>query len=1012
MVVSISAVPSAAAARDYYGKDNYYAKGAGDAEPSAWFGRGAQALGLKGAVDPDLFERVLKGETLDGRRVGQRADETLAQAEKRLDARPHRPGVDLTFSPPKEVSLLLYLGEDRRLLGAHRRAIDATLKWAERNLAGARLRAPLPGGGKGKAEPVKTGNFVVAKFEHDISRDKDPQLHTHAVVANMTQTADGRWRALYNDPLFAHRKLLSLAYDASMREETRKLGYRVTLVDGKSGAWSIEGVPGAAKQEFSKGAERINKAAEKLDHPTPAAKAVLAVKTRPSKTRLSQAEREASWRERGAPWLAEIKGAAADAALRAEAGRAERPLNAEKAERAGAAGLLRRMGQNFFRPTHTLRLEENDPYAMDRAGSQREYAARAAVSFALRHLEEREAAFSLHHARRAALEHAADGVVLRDIDKELRLLRRAGKIMAKAGDPDGLATTRRSLSHEARTRQLVASAGKAEPLMTDIAVRAALKDLALTPGQKAAIELIFAGDRRLVGVQGYAGAGKTTMMRHAKALIADLKPAAGKHGAPVLGLAPTHGARRELEASLGVEAQTVSQFLTAARKGETRNLAGAVVVVDESSFLSTRAMNRLLAALLPQNPARIVLAGDRRQHGAVEAGRPFDLAQRSGMATAIMKDVVRLPANASYDARRAAVIDAAEGRVAAAMNRLEANIVERPDGDVAAGAVAAWRALPKDVQADAMIVAPGHRIRSGVNAGVRQTMIAEGRLGRAAARLPVLQVKDLTRAEAASPRSYAAGDILSFHGRLDAVNAKKGAVRTVVSVDEPRGLVTLRNSKGGLQTIKTDRLAGRYESASFSLNREETLEIREHDKLLFTRSEREGDIAALTYARVKSFDETTVTVDIGGQEKVFARDAPALRSLTHGYVITSHASQGKTASHVIAAIDSTERNLASQTAFYVSISRSAEFLAVVVDDKGKALGALLRNAGLKSSALEAKARIEAVTGLDEPPSKSAGGAERDGAPSEDGRGAGADHGHEGGGANDPPAPALDREISL
>ena len=137
MVASISGISSASAGASYYGRDNYYAQDKDDAEPSAWFGRGASTLGLNGPVDTKTFERILRGETLDGRRVGQRENETAEAAE----ARAHRPGIDLTLSPPKDVSLLLYLGGDKRILQAHRTAVDQTLKWTERNLAAARVRA-------------------------------------------------------------------------------------------------------------------------------------------------------------------------------------------------------------------------------------------------------------------------------------------------------------------------------------------------------------------------------------------------------------------------------------------------------------------------------------------------------------------------------------------------------------------------------------------------------------------------------------------------------------------------------------------------------------------------------------------------------------------------------------------------------------------------------------------------------------------------------------------------------
>lgn len=970
MVASISAVSSAAAAKSYYGKDNYYAKTTDRPEPSAWFGKGADRLGLTGEVDLETFEKVLEGQTLDGKRIGQKPGETLEQAM----ARPHRPGVDLTFSPPKDVSLLLYLGGDKRLLAAHRAAVGETLKWVEKNMAGTRIRPPVKEGEKQKpAIPVKTGNLVIAKFEHDISRDKDPQLHTHSVIANMTW-GEGKWRALHNDPLFAHRKTISLAYDAAMREKVRDLGYEVRLTDGKSGAWGIVGVPEEAKEEFSKGHERINKAAENLDNPTPAAKAKLAVKTRPSKTEMSQEDRYASWERRGEPWKIGLQDLARSSEARAERGDIESMLDKNTPSTRGFEGLKAKLIQTYFRPTRTLRREANDPYGSISPLSERDYAARAAVSFAFRHLEEREAAFSLHHVRRAALEHGADGLTMVDVDRHLRDLRAAKKVMVNARDPSAESTTKAALNHERRTRGLVRSAGQTAPLIMRAAIHDRLRETRLTQDQRRAIETILSGTNRLVGVQGYAGTGKTTMMSQTASLAGDLAGEADKGGYKLLGLAPTHSARATLEESAGFASQTVQSLFKDLKAGRVpKDIGRTIVLIDESSFLSTKNMNQILERLISLKPARVVLSGDRRQHGAVEAGRPFDLAQRAGMRTAIMKDVVRLPKDDAHKDQRAGVMAAAEGRMATAMIRLDATMVERPDENgLAKGAVDAWKGLPRATQDQALIVAPGHRVRTDINNAIRAEMIEDGRLGSDATRLPILQAKDMTRAEAVAPRTYKPKDVMVFHARLAAVNVRRGGVRTVIAVDEERGRITIENARGKRQTLPLERLMGRSDTAPFSLARKGELEIREDDKLLVTRSDKERGLAALDHAKVKGFDEQTVTLDIKGTEQVFERSDPALQSLTHGYAITSHAAQGKTASDVVAVIDSREHMLTSQVGFYVSVSRSADTLGTIVDDKAKVLSALERHTGLKSSALDAVHRMGAISGLDQSPSADPG----------------------------------------
>ena len=162
-------------------------------------GRGAEALGLEGAVDPDTFKEVLAGHVPDGPRLGKRASDGSIS---------HRPGRDLTFSAPKSVSLVALIGGDERIVAAHDRAVRRALDWVERNAAETRLSDPE----LGRMVRVRGQKTVAATFRHDTSRNLDPQLHTHAVLANMVQGRDGKWRTMANEPLYRGQKLIGMIY--------------------------------------------------------------------------------------------------------------------------------------------------------------------------------------------------------------------------------------------------------------------------------------------------------------------------------------------------------------------------------------------------------------------------------------------------------------------------------------------------------------------------------------------------------------------------------------------------------------------------------------------------------------------------------------------------------------------------------------------------------------------------------------------------------------------------------
>ena len=240
MVASIGAVAPAAQGISYYERDGYYGRDdPAHREASAWAGKGAEALGLSGHVDPDIFKAVLEGRVPDGtgRRLGRPGKDGGIV---------HRPGRDLTLSAPKSVSLAALLGGDERVAGAHDRAVKRTLAWIEGNVAETRVRDPETG------RLVRTGcqKMVAATFRHDASRNLDPQLHTHAVIANMVRGGDGKWRTMANERLYASKMLIGALYRSELARELAGLGYGIekTHADGR---FEIAGVPRQVIEAFS-----------------------------------------------------------------------------------------------------------------------------------------------------------------------------------------------------------------------------------------------------------------------------------------------------------------------------------------------------------------------------------------------------------------------------------------------------------------------------------------------------------------------------------------------------------------------------------------------------------------------------------------------------------------------------------------------------------------------------------------------------------------------------------------
>ncbi|MEM6255055.1 MAG: MobF family relaxase [Cyanobacteria bacterium P01_D01_bin.156] len=210
-MLSIASVTAHHAAH-YYSSDDIHA----EAGPkSQWQGKAAQALELDGSVDADTFKGLLWGHTPDHRPL------------QKVFKIGHTPGIDLTFSAPKSISLATLWGGIQTLQQAHHQAIRAALHLIELS-SGTRF---WHGSTTHQHRFTQTGNLLIAQFFHTTSRAQDPQLHTHNVVLNTTHTGQD-WRALDTRTLFKHRKLWQTVYHQDLAIHVQQLGYNVTRHQG------------------------------------------------------------------------------------------------------------------------------------------------------------------------------------------------------------------------------------------------------------------------------------------------------------------------------------------------------------------------------------------------------------------------------------------------------------------------------------------------------------------------------------------------------------------------------------------------------------------------------------------------------------------------------------------------------------------------------------------------------------------------------------------------------------
>ena len=222
--------------------DDYYF-GRGEA-PGQWIGATAERLGLVGQVDADMLRNLLAGTAADGASLG-------------VQLRPERrPGYDLTFSAPKGVSLLWAFGSNevrQTISAAHDRAVAAVLDHLSKEACYARP-------GRDGKHLVQADGFIGAAFRHRTSRAGDPQLHTHVVVPNLVQGADGRWSAPDGRHLFSWKMTGGTLYRSALRAELAPLGLAWDI--RRNGLSELRDVPRSVLRAFSTRRADIERAME------------------------------------------------------------------------------------------------------------------------------------------------------------------------------------------------------------------------------------------------------------------------------------------------------------------------------------------------------------------------------------------------------------------------------------------------------------------------------------------------------------------------------------------------------------------------------------------------------------------------------------------------------------------------------------------------------------------------------------------------------------------------------
>ncbi len=553
-----------------------------------WHGRGAELLGLNGTVTHMQFEAIREGrhhETGEFLRPRQSADRLGTDGEVESKARSL---YDLTLSAPKSVSVQALVGGDERLLEAHRHAVSAALQEAER-YAGTRVRLDRANHDR------QTGNLVIAAYTHDSSRQLDPQLHTHAVAANLSYDGiEGRWKALQASGMYERRAYITEIYRNELAKEVLRLGYDIESqrnTKGVDNGFEIKGISKDVLERYSQRSEERDKsirqfATEHGRQPTDNEVAILVRESRPDK-------------------LHEISSA--------EVHR----LQVDRISSQDHTNLLDLRERSIER-SRTL-IPERAPAVQS-------------LQHAEEHLFERKTVSWDHELMTEALRHGRGKLDLGELRGSYELEVSQGKLLQIGGK----VATQTSLERE---RSMVAVVDQGLHRYPALGGSDYLEPkTSLRKEQRLAVETILASRDFAINLRGAAGTGKT-------ATLQEIDRGLHVAGHEVLAVAPTRSAVEELQQVGFGNAMTISRLLEDQTAQES--LRGNVLIVDEAGMVSGRQMEGLLG-LARREDARILFSGDTRQIQSVESSDALRILERESLMTSVSLTGIQRQSNSEY----------------------------------------------------------------------------------------------------------------------------------------------------------------------------------------------------------------------------------------------------------------------------------------------------------------------------------------------------------------------------
>ena len=882
----------------YYRKDDYYLEREGGEEHKLeWGGKLAPELGLSGKASAEDWKNALHGHFPGGIDVkgGTFLDEN-GNPQRRA-------GTDFVIEAPKTVSMLYGLTEREDIksliLSIQDEVEQETLKFFESKI-GIRKREGQDENGKEVRNFHTTGEALWGTVRHFVNRDGEAFIHGHGVFLNISKNPDGSYQAMTNDRMIQYQGMGKELGESIWAKRLPEKGFEVAK--GKYGEVQLAGFSREQIEFHSNRGQKIeeyikNKWGVDRKHATQAMKDEAWDMTRKTKTAKDLDGLEKRWKK--------------------------------EAQLCGADEVVKQIEQHFEsgKKQKYLSPEKRFEIAMD------------SLKFAIEHHTEREAAVKEVELLRTALQAGRGKITFKDMERAVEEAKASGELIRQkddlAGSKQNFLTSRESLEREKRILKYEKSGRHSvEPVMNPLQAENTLKaieekeGLTLNEEQKAAARLILTTDNRYIGINGYAGVGKTTMLKPA---IESLQNGVAfssltQAGYQVIGLGPQHSAVHALKDAGIIQSRTLQSWLSDRKAGQELD-SKTVMVIDEAGLANSKDLESAMKRI-EKAGARAVLVGDIKQYESVSAGPVFRQLQEKGMETVYVKKMQR-QRNAPENIREAANLSIESPEKA--LEKLDITEIKDP--------VERYKALAEEYmkspdKKETLVLTGTHEARKAVNEHVRRTRGMSGK-GNEFSRF---EANDFTKAQKKKIDYYEVGQNVEFGKRYRSIGVQSGEIGRVEDVDRENGTVRLK-MEDGRDVIMTPRnLSGK----GHDIGKVEKIELAEGDRIRITgnKLKNEGITNGMKGEVIESkHDSIKVRTD---NEKTFDLK-PGSRpvEIDHGYAQTGHSAQGLGARTVILDLPSNSRTL-NRRSFYTNLTRTKDKVIAFTDDRGKLTGAVTR----------------------------------------------------------------------